>query len=116
MKIVFLSRYQNTVSRGAENFVSELSKRLSRNHQVDILKGHESDSVRNILRGKYQIVISINGRLQSLKASLGRIVGGYKLLIAGHSGIGKDDIWNIAVCKPDVFVALTNHMVRWAKN
>ena len=37
MKIVFLSRYQNKVNRGAENFVSEISNRLSEKHEVDIL-------------------------------------------------------------------------------
>lgn len=115
MKIAFLSRYQNKVNRGAENFVSELSKRLSRNHQVDILMGDNADSLKKVLDGKYDIVIPINGRLQSFKVSLARMIGGYKLLISGHSGIGRDDIWNIAVVKPDVFVALTGQMARWAK-
>lgn len=115
MKIVFLSRYQNRFQRGAENFVLELSRRLSKNHQVDILTGDNADSIKKVLEGSYDIVIPINGRLQSLKASLGRAIGKYKLLITGHSGIGKDDIWNIAVCKPDVFVALTDFMAKWAK-
>lgn len=115
MKIVFLSRYQNKVNRGAENFVSELSKRLSRNHQVDILMGDNADSLKKVLDGEYDIVIPINGRLQSFKVSLARMIGGYKLLISGHSGIGRDDIWNIVVVRPDVFVALTDYMARWAK-
>ncbi len=114
MKIVFLSRYQNQINRGAENFVLELSKRLSKNHRVDILSGKSADDVSKIVSGGYDVVIPINGRLQSLRVSLGRITGQYKLLITGHSGIGRDDIWNIAVCKPDVFVALTDYMARWA--
>lgn len=116
MKIVFLSRYQNINQRGAENFVFELSKRLSKSHQVDVLTGKNADSLKLVLEGKYDIVIPINGRLQSLKASLARLVGGYKLLITGHSGIGRDDIWNIVVAKPEMFVALTDQMVKWAKN
>lgn len=114
MKICFLSRYQNRIQRGAENFVAELAKRLSRNHNVDVFYGKDADDLSKIKKGNFNIVIPINGRTQSLKASLGRMSGKYKLLITGHSGIGKDDIWNIAVCKPDVFVALTDYMVRWA--
>lgn len=115
MKIVFLNRYQNKVERGAEIFVKEITLRLSKKYKVDILTGSEADSVQKVLEGKYDIVIPINGRFQSLKISLSRMVGGYKLLITGHSGKGWDDIWNIAVCKPDIFVALTDSMAYWAK-
>lgn len=115
MKIVFLNRYQNTVERGAEIFVKELSSRLSQKHQVDVLVSKDADSVTKVLAGKYDIVIPINGRLQSLKVSLARITGKYKLLITGHSGRGWDDIWNITIVKPDVFVALTDYMTNWAK-
>ena len=114
MKIVFLSRYQNITERGAEVFVKELTKRLLKNNHVDIFLGAEADSLKKILDGKYDIVIPTNGRGQSLKVSLARIVGGFKLLITGHSGIGKDDIWNILV-KPDIFVALTEYQKDWAE-
>lgn len=114
-KIIFLSRYQKTNLRGAEVFVLELYKRLARNNQVAILSGKESCSLTKILSLHPYLVIPINGRIQSLKASLGRLVGGYKVLICGHSGIGRDDLWNILVCKPDVFVALTNYQATWAK-
>jgi len=127
MKIAFLSRYQNIHQRGAETFVKELSLRLSKNHKVDILSGKESDSLNKVLDGKYDVVVPINGRMQSLKMSLGRLFGKYnrftscnashyKLLISGHSGIGRDDIWNIAVARPDIFVALTDYMATWAKS
>ncbi|MBI3103828.1 glycosyltransferase [Candidatus Daviesbacteria bacterium] len=115
MKIAFLSRYQGQIHRGAENFVSEIILRLSKKYEVEILAGKEADALTKILAGHYDIVIPVNGRLQSLMASLGRLTGGYKLLITGHSGIGRDDIWNIAVAKPDVFVALTDYMANWAK-
>lgn len=113
MKIAFLSRYQNTINRGAEVFVKELSQRLSKNHQVDILSGKESDSLRKILKGKYNIVFAMNGGLQAFKAAFGRLLGHYKLIIVGEAGIGKVIIWNVAVCQPDVFVALTDYMVSW---
>lgn len=115
MKIVFLSRYQNSAHRGAETFVAELTKRLPFSFTVDIFSGVDADSLAKVLRGNYDVVIPINGRIQSLKVSLGRIIGKYKLLISGHSGIGRDDIWNIVVARPDVFVALTDYMADWAK-
>lgn len=116
MKIVFLSRYQNIVERGAEIFVSELTKRLSKEIIVDIFSGGKADSLGDVLKGKYDVVIPTNGRWQSLKMSLGRLIGGYKLVITGHSGRGWDDILNIFLAKPDVFVALTDYLARWAKN
>lgn len=116
MHIVFLSRYQNNLSRGAENFVYALCKRLSKDHIVDILSGSDADSISKIISGGYDIVIPINGRLQSARVSLARFVGKYKILITGHSGRGWDDIWNIAVAKPDVFVALTDYMANWARD
>lgn len=115
MKILFLSRFQKKVQRGAENFVMELSKRLSKKYQVDIFSGKDADSISKIVLAGYDVVIPINGRLQSIMASLGRVRGGYKLLITGHSGKGWDDIWNISVARPDVFVALTDYLVNWAK-
>lgn len=114
MKIVFLSRYQNQINRGAENFVYELSKRLTLKHKVEILSGTDSDSLKKIIEGNYDLVVPINGGMQSLKASLGRFIKPYKVLITGHSGIGRDDIWNIAIAKPDVFIALTEYMKKWA--
>ena len=114
MKIVFLNRYQNIVERGAEVFVKELARRLSAKYQVEILEGENADSIKRVLEGRYDIVIPVNGKLQSLKASLARLIGKFKLLITGHSGIGRDDIWNILV-KPDVFVSLTDYQKEWAK-
>ena len=115
MRIAILSRYQNTISRGAESFVTELSSHLAKNNSVDVLSDSDTDSLRKILKGKYDIVMPINGRLESLRASLGRVLGGYKLVIVGESGVGRDDIWNIAVSKPDAFIALTDYMADWAK-
>lgn len=115
MKIVFLNRYQNKVERGAEIFVSELTKRLSQNHTVDIFSDKRADSIKDVLAGRYDVVIPINGRLQSLKVFLARLIGGYKVLITGHSGKGWDDIWNIAIAKPDVFVAITDSLANWAR-
>ncbi len=116
MKIVFLSRYQNLINRGAEVFVEELSSRLRQKHEVDILSGFGADSINKIMSGNYDVVIPINGGTQSLKASLGRLVKKYRLIITGQAGIGRGEIWNLAITQPDIYVALTDYMARWAKN
>ena len=64
MKIAFLSRYQNSIQRGAETYVRELSRQLSVRHEVDILSGERADSLGEILKGNYQIVIAVNGGMQ----------------------------------------------------
>lgn len=115
LKIAFLSRYLGKVNRGAETYVLELSGQLKKHHEVDILTGKDSDSLRKITAGGYDLVIPTNGRMQALKVSLGRLGGGYKTLISGQAGVGRDDIWNIAVTAPDIFVALTDFELRWAK-
>ena len=115
LKIAFLSKFQGKVSRGVETYVEELSKRLALNHDVEVLKDKDADSFFKIITGKYDVVIPTNGRLQALKASLGRIFGGYRTLISGQAGLGKDDIWNIAVTIPNVYVALTDFEAEWAK-
>lgn len=115
LRIVFLSKYQNKVSRGVETYVEELSKRLAKEHYVSILSGDDSYSLGKLVKGKYNLVIPTNGRLQTLKASIGRSLGGYKIIISGQAGIGRDDIWNIFITMPDVYVALTEHEAKWAK-
>lgn len=115
MKIAFLSRFQKFVNRGAETFVAELSSHLrQKGIFVDVLSGKAADSLKSILAGKYDVVIPVNGGMQSFKASAGRIFGGYKLIISGQAGIGKGSLWNLAMC-PDVYVGLTDDMVKWAK-
>lgn len=116
MKIAFLSRYQDSIQRGAETFVRELSRELGVRHEVDILSGDRADSLSEILRGNYEIVVSVNGGLQSLKASLGRVRRNYKLVISGQAGIGRGEIFNIVIAKPDLFVALTQQMFNFAKS
>lgn len=115
MKIVFLSRYQKTINRGAETFVAELSSNLrNKGIVVEVLTGNEADSLKRILAGKYDVVIAVNGGWQAFKSSVGRLLGNYKLLISGQAGIGKGSLWNLAVM-PDLYVGLTEYMVKWAK-
>lgn len=115
LRIAFLSRYVGSVDRGVETYVLELSKRLSKNYEVMVLAGNDADSFNKIVSGNFDVVIATNGRLQALKAALGRLFGGYKLIISGQAGIGKDDLWNLLIVRPDVYVALTDFELNWAK-
>lgn len=114
LKVAFLCRDIGKVHRGVETYVLELSRRLEKNYEVEIISGSDAYSFSKITSGKFNIMIPTNGRSQALKASLGRLVGGYKVVISGQSGIGKDDIWNILGTMPDVYVALTEAERTWA--
>lgn len=114
LRIVFLCRDFGKINRGVETHVGELSKRLSQKFDVEILNGTEADNLSKVIRGRFDLVIPTNGRLQALKVSLGRLAGRYKTLIAAHAGIGRDEVWNL-LTKPDVYVALTSAQLNWAK-
>lgn len=111
MKIAFLNKYQNKVNRGAETFVYELSHRLSKNHQVDVI----SDiNYWDLLKNKYNVIIPTNGRLQAIIVRKIAWLTGAKVVISGQSGLGFDDRINLYTF-PDVFVALTEYQKKWAK-
>lgn len=138
MKIVFLNIYQNVVDRGAEAFVSELSKRLQKNHKVDIFSEKtlllkrwpilwrlfldpQSLSIgwftlknlSKIWKEKPDIVVPLNGGWQPAFIRLVTWLYGGKMVIAGQSGIGWDDrnnLWSF----PNYFVALSSKALRWA--
>lgn len=114
-KIAFLCQGYGTVNRGVETYVKELSKRLEKDFVVTVLSRRDSDDFQKIMEGNFDLVIPTNGRLQALKASFGKLGGRYKILISGQSGIGRDDIWNILICAPDVYVALTDYERDWAQ-
>ena len=115
LRVVFLSEFVGTVDRGVETYVLEISKRIKRHYQLDILTGQDSYSFKKIYSGDYDIIIPTNGRLQSLIALIVKILKKNRVIISGQSGIGKDDIWNITFTIPDVYVALTDSELNWAK-
>ena len=111
MKIAFLNKYQNSVNRGAETYVSELSKRLSKHHDVHII----SDvNYFKILKNKYDLIIPTNGRLQVFITKIICILSGAKMLVSGQSGIGLDDRLNL-YAMPNLFVALSTKALNWSK-
>lgn len=142
MKIAFLNYYQTGVSRGLETFITELSLRLFQNHQVLILpspaKSTPASTRLSLLRRFFldlaslrvalwtlkslprlshfqpEIIFCTNGGWQALICSIYCRFSDAKLVIAGQSGPGWDDRWNLLM-KPNLFVTLTNRQLEWAK-
>ena len=111
MRIAFLNKYQNKVFRGAETFVYELSKRLSENHQVEII----SDvNYLELLKKRYDVIIPTNGRWQVIIVRKIAWLTRAKMVVSGQSGIGWDDRVNLYTF-PDAFIALSSKALKWAK-
>lgn len=107
MKIAIINKHQDKVNRGAETYVSELSKRLSKNHEVDVL-------TKINFTKRYDVVIPTNGRLQVFVVRLLTWLTGSKMIVSGQSGIGIDDRLNLYAF-PDYFIGLSDFAVNWAK-
>lgn len=139
MKIAFINIYQGEVERGVETYVQELSRRLSRKHEVSILSFAKRPGVRwpiiwrayldpfgiqtfwytlklipTLIRERFDIVIPVNGGWQPALVRLITWVRGGKMVISGQSGIGWDDRNNLW-CFPDCFVALSDYAKKWVK-
>jgi len=66
-----------------------------------------------ITRGRYDLVIPMNGGWQTVIYRLLSKFRNFKVLIPAQAGIGRDDGWNL-FWKPDIFVALTGAEEKWA--
>lgn len=111
MKIAFLNIYQDKVNRGAETYVLELSKRLSKNHQVDVISNVD---YLKLLNENYDLIIPTNGRLQAILVRIITWVKGSKMIISGQSGKGLDDRINL-YSFPNYFVTLSTKALNWAR-
>ncbi len=109
MHIIFLSKYQNSVERGVENYATELSKRFAKKNTVEILT-----SISQLFGKKPDILYPLNGGFQALFCRLYSWVVGTKLVMGGHAGIGRDDRWNLYLF-PDLFIAFSEKGYQWAK-
>jgi glycosyltransferase involved in cell wall biosynthesis len=140
MKIAFLNYYQ--ASRGLESFVSELSSQLSKKNKILLIQGSQKSAstrdpitllqrlfldkdslkvctwtfkqLKQLKKFNPDIIIPTNGGWQALIISIFARINKSKMVIAGQSGPGWDDRWNL-FCKPHVFVALTGQQEKWAK-
>lgn len=140
MKIAFINVYQNQVERGAEVFIHEIAKRLSKKHDVTVysysnkipkripvlwklfldpqgltIGYHALKILPDLRKQKYDVIIPTNGGWQPTIVRLFTFIFGGKVIISGQSGKGWDDknnLWNF----PDCFVALTKESANWAKS
>jgi len=140
LKIAFFNFTQKNVSRGAETFVKELSDRLKKNHEVFIFSDKSQligrtpffwrfyidlqgiqillftlEHILDVFKKKFDIVIPLNGGWEVLVLRLITWIYGGKLIVSGQSGRGWDDKNNLWTF-PDVFVALSSHLKKWAEN
>lgn len=111
MKIAFLNKYQDKVNRGAETFINELSKRLRKNHDVDVISNIK---YLDLFKNRYDLVIPTNGRTQAFLTRIVTWLTGAKMVISGQSGVGFDDRLNL-YSMPDAFVALSSYALEQSK-
>ncbi len=71
--------------------------------------------ISHLWKENFDIVVPINGGWQTVLCRIITWLRGAKMVIIGRAGIGRDDRWNL-IWRPDVFVALTNMALLWAKN
>lgn len=71
-------------------------------------------SLPKLISLKPDILIPLNSGWQALILSIYSRFSGSKLVIAGQSGPGWDDRWNLFM-KPDLFVGLTDSQKQWAE-
>lgn len=115
MKIIFLSKYQNKVERGVENYVSELASRLKKlGNKVEVLTSFWQLPRFDLPRSDFTIIYPLNGYWQTLGCRLYAWLTGAKLVVGGHAGIGRDDRWNLYMF-PDLFIAFSKKGEEWAK-
>jgi glycosyltransferase involved in cell wall biosynthesis len=139
MKILFLNIYQSQVDRGLETFVREVSERLRKNNEVDVIGAKKMPPKRwpdlwrafldpqsisifwftfkclpIIFMNRYDIVVPLNGGWQSALVRFATWLYGGKVVISGQSGMGWDDRNNLW-CLPNTFVALSNKALGWSK-
>ncbi len=105
-EVYIISRFHGKVNRGVETYVGELAKRLP----ATII----ASPWPVLFKPSGSIVISNNGRWDSILVRLITWLKGQKLIIPGQSGLGFDDRLNL-YCFPDVFVSLTTAQNSWAQ-
>lgn len=139
MKIAILNIYQGQWARGAETYIYELTKRLSKKHQVEILSGRKMPPKRwpvlwrvfldpqgifiglwtlkktcYLWKKKFDIVMPTNSGWQPAFVRILTWFYGGKMVIPGFSGMGWDDRNNLW-CFPNSFVALSSKAKSWAE-
>jgi len=141
MRVAFISYYQNFVNRGVERWLKNLIPNLDSKIEVKVFSPSktklkppyysssflrkfflDSSSLAIFCHTKkilsqlknFDLIIPLNGGWQTLLTKLISRKFGSKLIVIGHSGLGRDDRWNLS-CRPDLFIALTQSQAKWAR-
>lgn len=69
----------------------------------------------DIVGGRYDIVVPLNGGWQTVLMRIATWIYGGKMVVAGQSGVGWDDRINL-YCFPNAFVALSKKALAWSSN
>ena len=89
-------------------------RKLFTDYWSRIIGMHTIKVVPKIIKGRFDIVIPLNGGWQSAVVRFATWLYGGKMIISGQSGLGWDDrnnLWSF----PDTFVALTDYQLKWSK-
>lgn len=70
--------------------------------------------LRTLRAGQFDVIIPTNGGWQTLLIRMLVMITRQKMVVVGHSGIGRDDRWNLW-CFPHLFIALSTSAQVWAK-
>lgn len=135
MKVVILSFYSGLINRGAETWAISLKEKIGQEFDIEIFGGERFGTKINWNRKNYNywrffllrhaistfpkwiksdVVIPINGTVQTFFCRIVTWLVGKPMIVFGHSGLGADDRVNL-LCSPNVFVAFSTFQKEWAE-
>lgn len=140
MHLAILSFFQQYAQRGVETYVNNLLKYLKQDFQINLIDTpiNPYQNTKRFLRKLYldstslnikeatkkalkkldsnppDLIYPLNNGWQSLLCKKFCLARKTKLILAGHSGPGWDDKFNLKL-NPDVFIAFSKTQARWAK-
>ena len=97
-----------------KDMIGTFTRRILMNYWSRLVGGMAAKIFIEIIKGKYDIVIPLNGGWQTLLMRFATWISGGKMVVAGQSGIGWDDRINL-YCFPDAFVALSKKALNWSR-
>ncbi len=112
----YVTRKMNTPFNWSRKFGPDtlLSKCFLDYRSIKILQ-FSMDVVSDLIRQDIDIIVPLNGGWQALLIRFLSFLKGAKMVVAGQSGPGRDDKFNLFMF-PDAFVGFTDHQCKWAKN
>lgn len=101
-------------SKFPKNLIKKIRKYLFLDPQNLSVLNFTIKTLPKLRKAKPDIVLALNGFWQLLLLKLLQPFMGFKIVVAGHSGPGWDDRWNLYL-NPNAFIAITKPAFHWAK-